>query len=378
MKRFSSRVRAGLGAAAFVVVSMGAAQAAQAAVQFDGSPTSGAPPATLGGFTMVPSPQDTRADGSNVTDPPATASSSFALSPSTVLETVGSSWGSSNWAGGSYAGRVYDTQGDNETINLPSPSSAVYFYAAPDQLGAYQMVATATAASGATASSGVLVVPENPLGDPVPSGQYFGFYGTGGDQIQSISVSLVDPNVTFKDFAIGDFALAGAAVDDDLGLSGMPSDFSVDATTPAGATVTYTPPTAVDDDSPPTATVNCSPASGSSFAIGTTTVTCTATDADDSNSPVSQSFTVTVVGAAQQLSDLAIAVQGVRNGHSLARKVARAEAALAMGRTRRACRILASFTRQVSAEGHRSIPSDVALTLIADARRIQAVIGCGG
>jgi hypothetical protein len=38
--------------------------------------------------------------------------------------------------------------------------------------------------------------------------------------------------------------------------------------------------------------------SGSTFAIGTTTVTCkaTATDGDDRNSPVSASFTDTVQG----------------------------------------------------------------------------------
>jgi hypothetical protein len=275
---------------------------------------------------------------------------------------------------------VYDTQGNTETITLPSPSSAVYFYAAPDQQGAYQMEATATGPSGATASSGVIVVPENPVGDPAPSGQYFGFYGTGGDQIQSITIDLVDPNVTYPDFAIGDFALAGdAVVDDDLTLSGMPTDFSVDATTPAGATVTYTPPTAVDEDDPGgTATVTCSPASGSTFAIGATTVTCAAIDADDSNDAVTGSFTVTVKSAAEQLSALAIAVEGLRHGHGLARKVARAEEALAMGETRRACRILGSFRWDVWAEAHRGTSAGLALTLIADARRIQTAMGCGG
>jgi uncharacterized protein (DUF697 family) len=81
--------------------------------------------------------------------------------------------------------------------------------------------------------------------------------------------------------------------DNDLGLSNMPGNITTNATSPQGAVVTYTAPTVVDEDSPlPTA--NCSPASGSTFAIGTTTVTCTATDSDDVNSPVSQSFQVTV------------------------------------------------------------------------------------
>jgi hypothetical protein len=82
-------------------------------------------------------------------------------------------------------------------------------------------------------------------------------------------------------------------VDKDLGLTNMPSNITTNATSPQGAVVTYTPPTVVDEDNPlPTA--NCSPASGSTFAIGQTTVTCTVSDSDDSNSPVSQSFSVMV------------------------------------------------------------------------------------
>src|SRR5205823_11589507 len=90
--------------------------------------------------------------------------------------------------------------------------------------------------------------------------------------------------------------------DTDLGLTNVPSNITTNATSPQGAVVTYTPPTVVDEDSPlPTA--SCTPTSGSTFAIGTTTVTCTAIDPDDANSPVSQTFTVTVKGAAAQVND---------------------------------------------------------------------------
>ena len=82
-------------------------------------------------------------------------------------------------------------------------------------------------------------------------------------------------------------------VDNDLGLTNMPGNITTNATSPQGAVVTYAPPTVVDEDNPLPA-VNCSPAAGSTFAIGTTTVTCTVTDSDDTNSPVSKSFTVTV------------------------------------------------------------------------------------
>ncbi len=81
--------------------------------------------------------------------------------------------------------------------------------------------------------------------------------------------------------------------DDDLGLTNMPSNITTKATSPQGATVSYPLPTVVDEDSP-LPQVNCSPASGTTFALGTTTVTCTVADSDDSNSPVSQSFSVTV------------------------------------------------------------------------------------
>jgi len=75
----------------------------------------------------------------------------------------------------------------------------------------------------------------------------------------------------------------------------VPANITTNATGPQGAVVTYTAPTATDESGDnPGPSVSCTPASGSTFAVGTTTVTCTATDSDDANSPVSQSFTVTV------------------------------------------------------------------------------------
>lgn len=52
-----------------------------------------------------------------------------------------------------------------------------------------------------------------------------------------------------------------------------PTDITTPATAASGATVTYPAPTATNAN-----TVTCSPASGSTFAVGTTTVTCTATN----------------------------------------------------------------------------------------------------
>ncbi len=80
-------------------------------------------------------------------------------------------------------------------------------------------------------------------------------------------------------------------------LSGMPADRSLTTTDPSGTTATWALPTATDvvDPAP---TVACTPASGSQFALGTTVVTCTATDATGNQS--SGSFSVTVTQTAPE------------------------------------------------------------------------------
>jgi HYR domain len=73
-------------------------------------------------------------------------------------------------------------------------------------------------------------------------------------------------------------------------LSDVPSALTVSASRPAGARVSYAPvATASDGSSVP---VVCTPASGSFFSLGETTVTCTATDS--AGNTATGSFTVTV------------------------------------------------------------------------------------
>jgi hypothetical protein len=81
-------------------------------------------------------------------------------------------------------------------------------------------------------------------------------------------------------------------LDTDLALTGVPSNITVNATSPSGAAVSYTAPTAVDEETPPA--VICDHASGSTSPIGTTTVTCTATDPDDAPSTTTGHFNVSV------------------------------------------------------------------------------------
>ncbi|MDX2043262.1 MAG: HYR domain-containing protein [Acidobacteriota bacterium] len=74
-------------------------------------------------------------------------------------------------------------------------------------------------------------------------------------------------------------------------IGACPSNQTASAGANCTAPVTFSTPTA-NDNCTASPTVACSPASGSSFALGVTTVTCTATDAANNSS--SCSFTVTV------------------------------------------------------------------------------------
>jgi hypothetical protein len=77
-------------------------------------------------------------------------------------------------------------------------------------------------------------------------------------------------------------------------LTGMPADQAIITHDPSGTTLTFGAPNATDivDASP---TVACSPASGTHVGLGTTTVTCTATDASGNHGSASFDVVVTYV-----------------------------------------------------------------------------------
>lgn len=77
-----------------------------------------------------------------------------------------------------------------------------------------------------------------------------------------------------------------------------PADFDVIATTPGSTTATVIFPDPAVVDNCPGAIVACTPASGSAFSLGTTTVNCTATDSGGATA--SCSFNVTVWDASIQ------------------------------------------------------------------------------
>lgn len=197
-----------------------------------------------------------------------------------------------------------------------------------------------------------------PTGDYRFYVEYKRLYANGGTVVQTASVG---------------FHVNGAgSTDTTPPVLTVPSDMAVDATSSAGAVVTFTA-TATDAVDPAPA-VACLPPSGTLFPIGSNVVTCTATDASRNVSQAS--FEILVRGAADQLGDLLAQVQGAGPGGSLAAKLRAAEAALASGRTGTACRTLAAFVHEVEAQAGKSIDATLAAGFIGSATRIRALLGC--
>ncbi len=152
----------------------------------------------------------------------------------------------------------------------------------------------------------------------------------------------------------------------------------VAATTPSGATVTYTAPTATDLVS--SVSVACSPTSGSVFPIGSTQVTCTARDAAGNTS--TSTLVVVVESAAPQLSglDTTITAMPVNNGfaNSLASQVNAAINQLAQGNPAGAITDLRNVIQTLFTELNKPNPritlQDAAL-VAASANQIITVLG---
>ena len=149
-----------------------------------------------------------------------------------------------------------------------------------------------------------------------------------------------------------------------------PHDIVADATSAAGAVVIYDVTATDDIDANPQLT--CTPESGSTFPIGTTTVTCSA--ADSSGNTSSATFAVHVNGAPEQLQALAVALNEVGPGTSLTDKLAQVQAALAGSDTTTAASILRAFMNEVRAQEGRKLSADTAAALLESARRISSVL----
>lgn len=144
------------------------------------------------------------------------------------------------------------------------------------------------------------------------------------------------------------------------------SDVTADATSADGATVTYD--ASASDNLDPSPSLACDRASGSTFPIGQTTVTCTATD--QAGNTATATFTVTVRGAADQIADELSSAGGLG---------AKQQAALAdvqAGKTDAACGVLGAYANQVRALAGKKLPADEAARLLATVQRIRTLLGC--
>jgi hypothetical protein len=153
----------------------------------------------------------------------------------------------------------------------------------------------------------------------------------------------------------------------------VPSSIVKNADNPSGAAVTFAA-SATDDSG--VVSITCLPASGSVFAIGTTPVSCTATDG--SGNIDTDTFNVTVRGAEAQLVDL---IERLRRmpltAAARAQLMAALHDALASPRqTAIVCRTLRLFEIVLRVLSGRSIPAAMASELLSDSMRIRGVLGC--
>ena len=159
------------------------------------------------------------------------------------------------------------------------------------------------------------------------------------------------------------------------------TNLRVNATGPTGAIVSYPLPTATDVVDV-TVQVLCTPAPGAAFAIGATTVTCTATD--HAGNTATRRFTVTVLSAAQQIAALKTLVN---NAPELATSTStrRVRSTLigdlnnALSSTQAtACAAITKFISDVQANTAPLGPITAANSTlwVSEAMRIRAVRGC--
>jgi HYR domain len=142
------------------------------------------------------------------------------------------------------------------------------------------------------------------------------------------------------------------------------------ATSPSGAIVTFN--TSVTDNVGVTS-LSCEPASGSLFAVGRKEVTCTASDAAGNTSH--DSFTVSVIGAHEQLFNLLQYVIGLNLPNGTAQPLINQLRVAYSQDAAVACTKMADFLGMVQKKSG-NIPSDEKEIMVAEATRIMNAMGC--
>lgn len=169
---------------------------ASSGAAFNGTPGTGAPPATLGVYTMTAFPADPRADGAAADGVNSPLGGAVQFSSTLTHLIVGSGW--QNWSN-SYTGGVYFRNGTSLTMYLPSNTRAFYFYAEGNNIATVDF--TATSDDGTSSY---------PVAITTPSGaKYFGFYTpVSGAALSNITVSCPSCGAGF---AVGEFGINQSA-----------------------------------------------------------------------------------------------------------------------------------------------------------------------
>ncbi len=192
-----------------------------------------------------------------------------------------------------------------------------------------------------------------------------------GDPVTLTNTATVTPNGGSRpaeiDTTDATIALPACPETEPPTISG-PGDITVDATSASGApvgfivTATGGTPACENGDRDVVA-------SGDTFPIGATTVTCTVTNDGGS---ASTSFVVTVLGASSQLGELL----GLGLPNSLEMKLEHAADLLATGDVATACNELGAFQREGRAQtGHQLAPA-LAERVLPAVERIGELSGC--
>jgi hypothetical protein len=145
---------------------------------------------------MTPFGDDSRAQLTAVTSTETTPIGGVVgFSSSMSLRTVGSNW--ATWSHG-YTGDVYFGGSSllSLTLTMPAGTGAFYFYAEPNSQALYNVSATSSAQVVEQMTNGL------------SGANYFGFYGTGGDTISSITISFASGTLGG---AVGEFGIARAS-----------------------------------------------------------------------------------------------------------------------------------------------------------------------
>ena len=180
-----------------LILAVGSAQAAITGTSLG----TGAPPGTLGSYTMTPFPLDPQ--GSLVTSVASPLGGTVDFDATLTHVTVGSGW--ATWSHG-YTGDVYYFA-NGVTLTLPSLTGAFYLYAEPNPFAIYSITATT--------DDGTFVT-QDVDGDSGAAG--YGFYGTGGSSIASIKITS-DVELAAGEFGIAAIPAPGAVLLGSIGVS---------------------------------------------------------------------------------------------------------------------------------------------------------------